>query len=125
MTAVYPGGQLPFDYGHTPSHHEDDFIEGEGNALALAHVRAFPGWAHPLTLIEGHVQIDEGQRQRIVTAIQGIREEHRETRDTTREAAATVATEIKQAVAEVPEKVVEKIQEAGTGESGIHNRPRQ
>jgi len=90
-------------------------------------------WEYPLmkrinltlTLIEGHVQIDEGQRQRIVTAIQGIREEHRETRDTTREAAATVATEIKQAVAEVPEKVVEKIQEAGTGESGIHNRPRQ
>ena len=36
MTAVTPGGQLPFDYGHEPSHLEDDFIEGEGNRLALA-----------------------------------------------------------------------------------------
>ena len=27
--------QLPFDYGHEPSHLEDDFIEGDGNRLAL------------------------------------------------------------------------------------------
>ena len=46
-------GQLPFDYGHEPSHLEDDFIEGDGNQLALAHVRAFPNWPHPLTLLEG------------------------------------------------------------------------
>jgi len=65
MTAVYPGGQLPFDYGHTPSHHEDDFIEGEGNALALAHVRAFPGWAHPLTLIEGPPKSGKSHLSRI------------------------------------------------------------
>ena len=48
-----PAGQLPFDYGLEPSHLEDDFIEGEGNQLALAHIRAFPGWPHPLTLLEG------------------------------------------------------------------------
>jgi chromosomal replication initiation ATPase DnaA len=48
-----PAEQLPFDYGHEPSHLEDDFIEGEGNQLALAHIRAFPNWPHPLTLLEG------------------------------------------------------------------------
>jgi chromosomal replication initiation ATPase DnaA len=45
--------QLPFDYGHEPSHLEDDFIEGQGNRLALAHIRAFPEWPGPLTLLEG------------------------------------------------------------------------
>jgi chromosomal replication initiation ATPase DnaA len=45
--------QLPFEYGHEPSHLEDDFIAGDGNRLALGHVRAFPNWAGPLTLIEG------------------------------------------------------------------------
>ena len=65
MTAVHPDGQLPFDYGHTPSHHEDDFIEGEGNSLALAHVRAFPAWAHPLTLIEGPPKSGKSHLSRI------------------------------------------------------------
>ena len=32
---------------------EDDFIDGEGNRLALAHIRAFPDWPGPLTLLEG------------------------------------------------------------------------
>ncbi len=45
--------QLPFEWDHQPSHAEDDFIEGDGNRLALAHVRAFPNWPGPLTLIEG------------------------------------------------------------------------
>lgn len=53
MTMSIPGGQLPFDYGHDPSHLEDDFIVGDGNRLALAHVLAFPLWAHPLTLLDG------------------------------------------------------------------------
>ena len=53
MTTAPPGGQLPFDYGHEPSHLEDDFIVGDGNRLALAHILAFPQWAHPLTLLEG------------------------------------------------------------------------
>ncbi|RUT32815.1 hypothetical protein EMQ25_06645 [Arsenicitalea aurantiaca] len=46
-------GQLPFEYGHTPSHAEDDLIVGEGNRLALDHIRAFPAWPGPLTLIVG------------------------------------------------------------------------
>lgn len=46
-------GQLPFDYSHQPSFLEDDFIEGDGNRLALAHIRAFPDWSAPLTLLQG------------------------------------------------------------------------
>jgi chromosomal replication initiation ATPase DnaA len=68
MTTVHPAGQLPFDYGHTPSHHEDDFIEGEGNTLALAHVRAFPAWPHPLTLIEGPPKAGKSHLSRIFAA---------------------------------------------------------
>jgi chromosomal replication initiation ATPase DnaA len=47
------GRQLPFDYSHSPSLSEADFIEGDGNRLAYAHVHAFPDWAGPLTLIVG------------------------------------------------------------------------
>jgi chromosomal replication initiation ATPase DnaA len=47
------GGQLPFDYSHAPSLSEVDFIEGDGNRLAFAHVHAFPDWPGPLTLIVG------------------------------------------------------------------------
>jgi chromosomal replication initiation ATPase DnaA len=48
-----PRGQLPFDYAHDPSLSEADFIEGDGNRLAFAHVHAFPDWPGPLTLIVG------------------------------------------------------------------------
>jgi chromosomal replication initiation ATPase DnaA len=65
MTSGSTGGQLPFDYGHTPSHHEDDFIEGEGNSLALRHIRAFPAWPHPLTLIEGPPKSGKSHLSRI------------------------------------------------------------
>jgi chromosomal replication initiation ATPase DnaA len=59
------GGQLPFDYGHEPSHHEADFIEGDGNRLALAHIRAWPHWAHPLTLLEGPAKAGKSHLARI------------------------------------------------------------
>lgn len=49
----YRADQLPFDYSHDPSHAEADFIAGDGNRLALAHIRAFPAWPGPLTLLEG------------------------------------------------------------------------
>jgi chromosomal replication initiation ATPase DnaA len=65
MSPAQPGGQLPFDYGHEPSHLEDDFIEGEGNRLALAHVRSFPHWAHPLTLLEGPAKSGKSHLGRI------------------------------------------------------------
>ncbi|MEO8756852.1 MAG: hypothetical protein ABI398_03725 [Devosia sp.] len=65
MSGSNPGGQLPFDYGHDPSHLEDDFIEGVGNRLALAHIRAFPRWAHPLTLIDGPAKSGKSHLSRI------------------------------------------------------------
>ena len=65
MSPSNPGGQLPFDYGHEPSHLEDDFIEGEGNRMALAHIRAFPHWAHPLTLLEGPAKSGKSHLGRI------------------------------------------------------------
>ena len=45
--------QLTLELGHTPSHAEDDFLVGEGNQLALAHILAFPDWPGPLTLVSG------------------------------------------------------------------------
>ena len=65
MTQGIPGGQLPFDYGHDPSHLEDDFLEGDGNRLALAHIRAFPNWAGPLTLVEGPAKSGKSHLSRI------------------------------------------------------------
>jgi chromosomal replication initiation ATPase DnaA len=65
MSGPGTGVQLPFDYGHDPSHLETDFIEGEGNRLALAHVRSFPNWAHPLTLIEGPAKSGKSHLSRI------------------------------------------------------------
>ena len=44
-------GQLPLDLGHTPSHAQADFMVGEGNELAYAHVLAYPNWPGPLTLL--------------------------------------------------------------------------
>jgi chromosomal replication initiation ATPase DnaA len=65
MTTTTTGGQLPFDWGHEPSHLEIDFIEGDGNRLALAHIRAFPNWAGPLTLIEGPAKSGKSHLARI------------------------------------------------------------
>ena len=59
------GRQLPFEWGHEPSHHEHDFIEGEGNRLALAHIRAFPNWSGPLALIEGPAKSGKSHLARI------------------------------------------------------------
>lgn len=65
MTPDSTGRQLPFDYGHEPSHLEDDFIEGDGNSLAVAHIRAFPYWPHPLTLLEGPAKSGKSHLARI------------------------------------------------------------
>jgi chromosomal replication initiation ATPase DnaA len=65
MSPAARAGQLPFDYGHQPSHLEADFIEGDGNRLALAHVRAFPHWPGPLTLIEGPAKAGKSHLARI------------------------------------------------------------
>ena len=65
------GNQLPFDWGHDPSHLEVDFIEGEGNELALAHIRAYPDWPHPLTLVEGPAKSGKSHLARIWAARAG------------------------------------------------------
>lgn len=65
MSVTSTGGQLPFDWGHEPSHLEIDFIEGDGNRMALAHIRSFPGWAGPLTLIEGPAKSGKSHLARI------------------------------------------------------------
>lgn len=67
------GRQLPFEWGHEPSHHEDDFIEGDGNRLALAHIRAFPNWPGPLTLIEGPAKAGKSHLARIWAERTGAR----------------------------------------------------
>jgi chromosomal replication initiation ATPase DnaA len=58
-------GQLAFELGHTASHEEADFIVGEGNALAYAHVLAFPHWAGPLTLLSGPAKAGKSHLARI------------------------------------------------------------
>lgn len=47
-------GQLTLEWGHTPSHAEEDLILGEGNELAFRHIQHFPDWpSPPWMLIEG------------------------------------------------------------------------
>ncbi len=67
------GAQVPFDYGHDPSHLEVDFIEGEGNSMALAHLRSFPDWSGPLTLLEGAASSGKSHLARIWAAQSGAR----------------------------------------------------
>ncbi|MHB1109497.1 MAG: P-loop NTPase family protein [Devosia sp.] len=59
------GGQLAFELGHTPSHAEADFMVGEGNRLAYAHIMAFPNWPGPLTLIAGPAKSGKSHLARI------------------------------------------------------------
>jgi len=62
---VTPGTQLALELGHTPSHEEADFLVGEGNELALAHLLAFPNWPGPLTLIIGPASSGKSHLTRI------------------------------------------------------------
>lgn len=45
--------QLPLEFGHEPSHAEDDFLVGAGNALAHARILAWPHWPDGITLLVG------------------------------------------------------------------------
>lgn len=58
-------GQLAFELEHAASHAEADFIVGDGNALAYAHVHAFPAWAGPLTLFTGPAKSGKSHLARI------------------------------------------------------------
>jgi len=57
--------QIPFDLGHTPSHDEADFVIADGNAMAHAHVMAWPEWAGPLTLLVGPAHAGKSHLARI------------------------------------------------------------
>lgn len=46
-------GQLTFDLGHNTSFKEADFIVTEANRLAFDHIKSYPAWPGPLTLITG------------------------------------------------------------------------
>lgn len=60
-----PGVQLALELGHTPSHAEADFLVGEGNALALGHLLAFPNWPGALTLVLGPASAGKSHLARI------------------------------------------------------------
>lgn len=57
--------QVPFEFAHEPSHAEADFMAGESNRLALAHIRAFPNWPGPLTLVTGPAKAGKSHLGRI------------------------------------------------------------
>jgi chromosomal replication initiation ATPase DnaA len=57
--------QFALELGHTPSHAEADFMVGEGNRLAYAHIMAFPNWSGPLTLITGPAKSGKSHLARI------------------------------------------------------------
>ncbi len=58
-------GQLPLELGHVASLAEADFVVGEGNRLAYAHVTAFPDWPGSLTLIIGPAKSGKSHLARI------------------------------------------------------------
>lgn len=60
--------QLPLDLGHEPSHAEDDFLVGEGNALAHARILAWPHWPDGMTLLAGPAAAGKSHLARIFAA---------------------------------------------------------
>ena len=73
-TGLAGRGQLALDLGHEPSHAAADFIVGEGNQLAHAHVLAYPHWPGPLTLIVGPASAGKSHLTRIWAEIAGAGE---------------------------------------------------
>lgn len=45
--------QLPLEFEHTPSHAADDFLVGDGNALAHSRIEAWPHWPDGVTVLIG------------------------------------------------------------------------
>jgi chromosomal replication initiation ATPase DnaA len=56
---------MPFDFGHEVSLSEADFMVGDSNRLALEHLRAYPGWPGPLTLVTGPAKAGKSHLARI------------------------------------------------------------
>ena len=68
-----PIGQLTFELGHTPAHGEEDFLVGEGNALAHGRIVAFPYWPDPITLLMGPAKSGKSHLARIFADRSGAR----------------------------------------------------
>jgi len=66
-------GQLPLELGHATSHARSDFLIGEGNALAFAHIASFPNWPGPLALIVGPPKAGKSHLARIFAEQAGAR----------------------------------------------------
>jgi chromosomal replication initiation ATPase DnaA len=66
-------GQLPLELGHNVSLAEADFVVGEGNRMAYAHIAAFPNWSGPLTLIVGPAKAGKSHLARIFADRTGAR----------------------------------------------------
>lgn len=59
-------GQLTLEWGHSPSHAEEDLIVGEGNELAYRHILHFPDWpSPPWTLLVGPASSGKSHLARI------------------------------------------------------------
>jgi len=58
-------GQLTLAFDHIPALSADDFLVTPGNALAFEHIRAFPDWSGPLTLITGSAKSGKSHLGRI------------------------------------------------------------
>lgn len=74
VTSTGGPGQLALDLGHEPSHAADDFIVGDGNRMAHAHVLSFPRWPGPLTLIVGPASAGKSHLARIWRELAGAAE---------------------------------------------------
>ncbi len=53
MTKPGNPNQMVFDLGHKTSFDEVDFVVTDANQMAMDHIRMFPNWPGPLTLITG------------------------------------------------------------------------
>lgn len=65
--------QLLLDFEHAPSHGEDDFLVGEGNALAHARILAWPHWPDAVTLVVGPASSGKSHLTRIFADRSGAR----------------------------------------------------
>lgn len=72
-TALPATRQIPLEFGHTPLLGEADFFVGEGNSLAYAHLRAYPAWPGPLTLMTGPAASGKSHLARIWAGWAGAR----------------------------------------------------